>query len=395
MSQKNEHSQLSVMMVCQFFDPRLSGAANQALTLAKMLKNEGVQVKIIAGKYASEKKKETINGIEIRRLPSGNSKFKILFFLLQLCLYLWKEKKHYQIIHCHGGFIYSFAVGLIRKLSGKRSIVKITSGKSDTSWWYYGKFKRIKHKLFNFNNVFIATSKEIYNGLLKIGIPENKIHLIPNGVDTKKFCPIKAEQDKEYLKQKLNLGGKKCALFIGLLSREKGADLLIDAWLKIASTRRDLFLLCIGPLRHPFLSIEDCYEEITEKLREHKLTHTVKFVGIVNNVVDYLKTADIFTLPSRSEGLPNALLEAMACGLPCICSDIGATRDVIIDGVNGVLFKCEDSDELARSIINLLDNPDFAHRLGRAARRTIEEKFAISKIAKQYIQVYKDLVSKA
>ncbi|MCD6385979.1 glycosyltransferase, partial [Candidatus Sumerlaeota bacterium] len=136
MSRGKGHNQLSVVMVCQFFEPRVSGAAGQALTLAKMLKNEGIQVKIVAGRYIDTQKVDNVEGIPIIQLKSGDSRVKRILFCFLLCLYLWRKRRDYQIIHCHGGFIYSFAVGLMRKLLRKRSLVKITRAKSNTSWYY-------------------------------------------------------------------------------------------------------------------------------------------------------------------------------------------------------------------------------------------------------------------
>jgi len=109
--------------------------------------------------------------------------------------------------------------------------------------------------------------------------------------------------------------------------------------------------------------------------------------------MDYLQQADLFVLPSRAEGISNALLEAMACGLPVVVSDIPGNVDVIEPGRNGLLFTVDDHGSLASAVTLLLTQRDLRGRLGRAARQTVENRFSLSFIADRLITLYRDLMS--
>jgi glycosyltransferase involved in cell wall biosynthesis len=113
--------------------------------------------------------------------------------------------------------------------------------------------------------------------------------------------------------------------------------------------------------------------------------------GWVDDVLVYLQAADLFVLPSRAEGLSNALLEAMAAGLPVVATRVGGTADVIISGENGLLVPPEDASALAEALTSLFQNTARKEELGCAARRTVETRYAISSVAACYLELYQRL----
>ena len=118
----------------------------------------------------------------------------------------------------------------------------------------------------------------------------------------------------------------------------------------------------------------------------------LKFVGVTHDVPSHLRAADLFVLPSKREGLPVALLEAMACGLPCVASRLpGSTEAIIEDGSNGLLVAPGDVAALTHAIGKLLDDQDLRHRLGAAARATIAHRFASGEVADRWLEAY-DLI---
>jgi glycosyltransferase involved in cell wall biosynthesis len=116
------------------------------------------------------------------------------------------------------------------------------------------------------------------------------------------------------------------------------------------------------------------------------------FCGQVNNVEEYLACSDIFVLPSRAEGISNALLEAMACGLPCIATRIDGNRHVLTNAYNGLLVAPDDADELAQAIIRLGQDRMLRERLGQHARQTIIANYALDSVADRYVALYKCLL---
>jgi glycosyltransferase involved in cell wall biosynthesis len=100
--------------------------------------------------------------------------------------------------------------------------------------------------------------------------------------------------------------------------------------------------------------------------------------GVIENPGAFLRTGHVFMLLSRYEGMPNALLEAMAAGLPCIATRVGEVPHVIQDGVNGLLIESDDVDAALSAIMRIFDDWEAAKRMGMAARRTCEQRFTTS-----------------
>ena len=105
-----------------------------------------------------------------------------------------------------------------------------------------------------------------------------------------------------------------------------------------------------------------------------------------------LKASDVFCLPSRSEGLSNALLEAMACRLPCVATDVGGNPEAVIDGLTGFLVPAENPEALAARILTLLRNRDSAQRMGQASRRLVESKFTVQHMIHRLAFLYNELL---
>jgi glycosyltransferase involved in cell wall biosynthesis len=119
----------------------------------------------------------------------------------------------------------------------------------------------------------------------------------------------------------------------------------------------------------------------------------VQFTGAVDDPADYLRAGDIFVLPSVADGMSNSLLEAMATGLPCVVSGIAGNTDLITDGQDGRLVGKADAAEWSRTLLELLDHPDEARRLGLAARRRVEEQFALPVVVDLYLDLYRRMIA--
>jgi glycosyltransferase involved in cell wall biosynthesis len=117
----------------------------------------------------------------------------------------------------------------------------------------------------------------------------------------------------------------------------------------------------------------------------------VDFPGFAENVSDCLLNSYLFILPSRLEGLSNALLEAMSLGVPCVVTDISGNQDLIKHRISGLLVPSENPEALAEAVSFMLDNPEKAIEMGYNARKTIEKEYAISSIADKYISLYREL----
>ena len=159
---------------------------------------------------------------------------------------------------------------------------------------------------------------------------------------------------------------------VGRLHPQKGFDLLLKAFARIQAKYPDwqMTILGEGPMR----------TELEALRAQLKLTNHVHFPGLVSNVRDYLDQADLFVMPSRFEGFPMALCEAMACGLPVLAADcLSGPRDIIEDGVDGVLVTTENIDALTAGLDALMSNPAKRQQLARHAPEILD-RFGVEQV---------------
>ena len=139
-----------------------------------------------------------------------------------------------------------------------------------------------------------------------------------------------------------------------------------------------------GPLRR----------ELEARSASSPLAGQVTFAGETADVALYLRAADLFVLPSRAEGMSNAVLEAMACGIPVVATDVGGNREIVgADGVSGRLVPSGDPVALAEAIGTLVGKPALRQELGSAAHGIVRERFDIQRVATQYLSMYSSFLS--
>jgi glycosyltransferase involved in cell wall biosynthesis len=124
------------------------------------------------------------------------------------------------------------------------------------------------------------------------------------------------------------------------------------------------------------------------------IADNVEFVGLQRDVPAQLHRGSIAVLPSRWEGMPNAVLEAMACGLPCVSTRVSGSEDIVQHGVNGLLVEPEDYQGMAQALLTLLREPLLTQIYGRAARETIEKLYALEQVMDRYIELYQKLAGR-
>ena len=171
---------------------------------------------------------------------------------------------------------------------------------------------------------------------------------------------------------------------VGRLSPEKGHRYLLEAMPTILAHHPTATLQIVGDG-----SLRAALQTHTERLG---LTQSVAFLGSRGDVAELLAKSDLFVFPSLWEGLGVAVLEALATGLPTVASDIPALREIIDDGIHGILVEPQHAEALAQAIINVLDHPEYAQQLGRAGRQRIAERFDINITVRQWEALYHELI---
>jgi glycosyltransferase involved in cell wall biosynthesis len=230
----------------------------------------------------------------------------------------------------------------------------------------------------------IAPSTAIRNELLRAGFSNNKIFLLPNAVDVERFRPATPSERADAAEA---LGSARDKLVIGTVARlvhRKGIDILLHAFATVLRTHRAQ-LLVVGD--------GELGDDLRELTHELGLDCAVSWVGLQADTSTWLRRMDVFAFPSRLEGSPNAILEAMATGLPIVATRIGGIVDLLEDGRTGLLVPPGDAEALAMALGRILRDASFRACLGSRARTRAVRDFSLSGSIARLIDVYRDLQS--
>jgi len=230
-------------------------------------------------------------------------------------------------------------------------------------------------------NSLIAPSNECKNELVKhLQIPPDRIYVIHNGVDPAVFSPHCTY--KSMLPNHIALSSRPVVLFTGRLIAQKGVNTLIDATPSVVKKIPTICFLFVGAGDfHPYYT----------RLRNYGVSDK-NFINV--GYIDYLNMpsiysiASVFILPSPHENCSLSILEAMSSEKAVIAANVGGNSEIIQSYFNGVLFKNNQSDELAEKIIELVTNMNLRKQIGVQARNTVIDKFSVSKVASETLKVY-------
>jgi glycosyltransferase involved in cell wall biosynthesis len=175
---------------------------------------------------------------------------------------------------------------------------------------------------------------------------------------------------------------------VGNIRRVKGHDVFIKAAASVAAQFPEVSFNIAGEVLEP-----EYFVELQTLIRDLKLSDRFHFVGGVNNLREYLSTADIFVLPSRSEGFSNAIVEAMAASLPVVATNVGGNTEAVTAGVSGLIVPSEDPAALAEAITWLLTDPSKAREMGAAGKKLASEKFTTDAMMHQITLAYASLLT--
>ena len=366
---------IHVAMIILEYYPLVGGAQRQLQQLIPELQEAGVKVTVLTRGRRGLPNREIVDGAEVVRLKAWPPKPVASLQFTFLCLH-WIGKNRPDIIHAYS-FLSPLTVGVIAKrLWQIPLIVKVLRGGKlgDPQRLQRRRFARQRLQQYRqHTDLFIEISNEIHVELDGLNIPPASRRFLPNGVDTKRFAPV---NDKKRLRIELGLPeGGPLVIYTGRLVAEKRLDQLVALWPSLPS-KCHLILLGDGP-------------ELDSL--EARAAKNVHFLGRKSDVLPYLQAADIFVLPSATEGLSNALLEAMSVGLPVVATEVGGALDVIEDGVSGLLVKPDMPNQLQEALSTLLENSDLRAQLGNKARATMIERYSLNQIASAYLEIYRSL----
>jgi len=314
---------------------------------------------------------------------SGNLCFKIIFlkrknvYDLRVIFDLYRliRKERYNIVHTYlFGFHYLAAIPA--KIAG---VPVVISSRRELATW-----KKWQHHLLeNLGNIFtdkmVACSNAVREFSLDTeNLTSDKIVTIYNGIDLKQFYP---HQKNIRILEELGLDEKdKIVGMVANFSSVKDHKTLFKAIAEVKKTFPQVKCLLIGdgPLR----------EELKVKSEELKVKSNIIFLGRRDDIPELLSIMDVFILTSLSEGFPNVVLEAMACGLPVVATNTGGIPEAVIDEKSGVLVKPRDYQAIADTVVRLLENCGITKDMGKRGREIAENKFKFERMLAEYENLY-------
>lgn len=379
---------MKIALLSEKYTPDFGGLAISTERLARLLAAAGHAVRVFAPTLnlpPSEKRTLPSSGVDVTRFGARKRVDDTLADWFELIVEEHRRDP-FDILHAYflpqAGFVAAYA----GKYLGTPSVVSIRGNDIERAAFDPSKFSHVMYALQNASAV--TTNASTLARKAKAFV-EREIFLIPNGIDTELFKPMARN---ETLAEMLGLGGKTkeerrfVIGFAGELREKKGMRALLPGYAQAAKSR-PASLLIVGEVRDG--EDKKFFDEF--KSANSQLPITVTGPVSHEDMPAYYALMDVLVHPSLRDGMPNAALEAMACGLPVIATPVGGILDALKDGENGVLVNVNDAAALAEKIVELLDNPQKRAGLGQRARETVMEKFGLEAELRANLRVYKSL----
>ena len=298
--------------------------------------------------------------------------------MIRLAAYLRSER--FDVMHAHD--LWSNLMGVPAARLAR--VPAIISSQRDLSHfdWYRGVKGKLLRRIQRMSNVLLANATPIRDALIgEDGFPPAKLVVIHNGVDTSRFQ--RGERDRTRLVP--NSGAGKLVVLVGNMHSDvKGHPWLIEAAPAVLTEFPETRFVLAGD--------GEARPEFERQVRERGLAESFMFLGARSDVPDILASCDIGVLPSKAEGLSNAVLEYMAAGLPTIVSRVGGNPELIQDGVTGIVIPSQDSKALELALLRLLRDEEFAQRMADAGRRVATQDYSFERLVREVDALYTELL---
>jgi glycosyltransferase involved in cell wall biosynthesis len=381
-------------MVVGAYYPEVSGGGLQCRTLVRALSGRAGFGVLTTTASAVAQIRNVIDDAQVYRLHVDPqrpwTKLRALYQLLRLMPEL---SRRCEVIHFHGFTQKMIILRALAWILRVPVVQKMTSLGHDDPISIRRRQGAFVYHTFASASRFVSVSPALSDQYAESGLPPSRLVFIPNGVDVDRFRPVDASEKARLRNEHRLPAASQIVTFVGFWSPEKGPDLLVEAWLSaVQATSRSSFLLFLGAsnTRHP--EVESHYSTRLRDRLDQEAGGRYRVVEETHAVEEFLQASDIFVLPSVREGLPNALLEAMAVGLACIAVDIpGVTGWLLSDRDNGFLIPPGDAAALTRVLVPLMADETERRNVGDRARSTVMQRFSAATLAEAYFTLYSSL----
>ncbi len=325
---------------------------------------------------------ERLNGSSVKVVefhPKGGiDSPRGLYQLARMVTFLHRGR--FEVVHAHD--LWSNMIGVVAgKLAGVPVIITSQRDLSHDAW-YQSKRKKWLRRAQRASSAVLTNAGMIREGLVRDeGLPADKVRVVYNGVDLDGFRSAPRARAHIFT----GLERAKLVVLVGNMHTEiKGHPTLIAAAPGIGSRCPEVRFVLVGDgeMRRDFeLAAENA-----------GVTPHFLFCGRRNDVSAILASCDVAVLPSAAEGMPNAVLEYMAAGLPVVATAVGGNLEVIEDGVTGLLVPPGDAVALGNAVARLLEDPVLAQRLAQNGRKLVERKFSFERLTREVGELYEELL---
>jgi glycosyltransferase involved in cell wall biosynthesis len=397
----------AVLFLTESFHPVLGGGEQHILRLGRALAGTGdVPIVVTRRGDGAWPARESFDGIQVERVgPPGAPRRGKYAMVPAAIAALHRLRATYDVLVVRGTRVLGLPALVAARAFGKPVVLQAeVNGEMSGEVYTWGTAldrglpRRAVFAATAARNVFlkdadafVAMSRAIRDEFVGAGVPREKVHLIPHGVDITRFRPASAGE-KAGLRIRLGLPpSAPIIIYTGRLLRGKGLETLLAAFARVAE-RGGAHLAIVGSGDGQTLSVED---ELRRSVDDDAgLRGRVTFAGRVEAVEDWLRAADVFAFPSVFEALGLSLVEAAACGLPAVASRTGGIVDVVDDGRSGVLVSPGDAGALADALHALVDDPSLAERMGTAARGVAVARFDEREAVDRYRALFRETAAR-
>ncbi len=373
---------MKIALLSEKYTPDIGGLAISTGRMGHLLTSAGHEARVFAPTLnltPSEKRILPVGGVSVTRFGAHKRVDDTLVDWFEL-LIAEHQRDPFDLLHAYflpqAGFVAAYA----GKYLNIPSVVSIRGNDIERAAFDPSKFSHVMYALQNAGAVTTNASELARKAKAFV---DREIFFIPNGIDVELFKPM---QKNEALAELLGLGSLPVIGFVGELREKKGLRTLLSAYAQVNKSHPSA-LLIVGEVR----AGEDklLFDEFQRSIPNSRIIVT----GVISHrdMPAYYSLMDVFVHPSLRDGMPNAVLEAMACEQAVIAAPVGGVLDVLEDGTNGVSVNAGDANTLSKIIHGLIADSKKRKKLGAAARETVLKRFTPNKELEANLKIYKAL----
>lgn len=377
-------------IVAPAFGYTFSGPTRRILRLLREWNVPGIDVFVWGSTYLEHSSPNR----NLWSTPVRHTRSVRLLWSLRLLWVLICQRRNYDLLHVHTLWWGGLLAPLLARLLGKKAVYHMSLLGSDSpSGLLAQPLGRLKLSLFKQYHGLIGVSPALIHDCEQYGC-EAELLVLSNPMSLH-HIPIKMNSDRPVVRQQLGIPNNvHVLLYTGSIIQRKGVDLLIDLFIQLAAQRDDVWLVLVGAYsrtENPRLD-ENFVNEQRSKLERTGANGRVVWAGLVRDETELINSylaCDLFVFPSRAEGMPNVVIEAMGCGLPVVCSHLpGITDTVVVHEETGLLVPLDSLDGFISATTKLLNDQDLRTQMGEEGKKRAMALFGFERYCQKLAQFY-------